>query len=367
MHYRSLGKTGLKISEIGCGTTSYAVVSTAIDAGVNVFDICVPHTEIRSHMARGIGSRRKDIVLQGHIGSIKHEGQYTISRDVQKCDLFLKDLLAHLNTDYIDVGIIHIVDTEKDFKEAFESHFIDYIQKLKKEGVIRYIGVSTHNATIGIKMINTGLVDMFMFSINPAFDLSNGMDPDTVLKGTKLDKLQIDPVRAEFYNLCAANGIGLTAMKVLGAGRLLDLKASNLKRSLTLPQCVSYALDRPAVSSVILGARTVKEMEQGIDYFNATAQERDYAAILQGRLPLLNGKCMYCNHCLPCPKKIDVATVTKYLDMAKVSKSETIHAHYSRLSAYASDCIKCKKCEGNCPFSINVVENMQEAVQIFGK
>jgi predicted aldo/keto reductase-like oxidoreductase len=76
---------------------------------------------------------------------------------------------------------------------------------------------------------------------------------------------------------------------------------------------------------------------------------------------------MYCNHCLPCPQGIDVAAVTKYLDMAKISDSEIVRSHYGALAAHGSDCVECGSCEGNCPFNIKIIENMKEAMRIFGK
>jgi predicted aldo/keto reductase-like oxidoreductase len=263
--------------------------------------------------------------------------------------------------------MVHFVDTEADYIDAFDSPYIDYVQKLKKDGVIRFIGASTHDAATGIKMVNTGIIDMVMFSINPAFDLSPGnYNLDMMFKGEKLDKLQIDPVRTEFYNLCAAKGVGITVMKALGAGRLLKAESSALGFALSLPQCISYALDRPAVSSVLLGAQTVKEIELALAYENTFMEERDYAVAIKNGQPNLGGKCMYCNHCLPCTQGIDIAAVTKYLDMAKINDNEIVRSHYNALSVHGGSCIACGNCENNCPFKIEIISNMREAERVFG-
>ena len=377
MRYRTLGKTGLKVSEIGYGGEHLwgkpydlvdAVVNSAIDGGINIVDVFMPQPEVRSNMGRAIGKRRKEVIIQGHIGAVlDDDGQYMRSRNLERCDIFVKDFLARFDTDYIDLGMIHFVDTKEDYTESFDSPYIEYVQKLKKEGIIRYIGASTHDAATGIKMANTGLIDVVMFSINPAFDLSPGMNLDMMFTDAKTKKLETDPIRADFYNLCAAKGIGMTAMKSLGSGRLLKAELSSLGFALTLPECVAYALDRPAVSSVLLGAQTVEEVAQALAYENTTPDDRDYAKTIQGGRPLLGGKCMYCNHCLPCPQGIDIASVTKYLDMAKIGGGEIVHAHYGALSAHGGDCIECKNCEKNCPFNIKVIENMKEAARIFSK
>jgi len=377
MRYRLLGNTGLKVSEIGIGGEHLegktfevvdGVINAALDGGMNIIDIFMPQPEVRSNIGRAIGNRRKDVMLQGHVGAVlKGDGQYLRTRDPEICDTFVKDFLTRLDTDYIDFGMIHFVDTEEDYRKAFESPYIEYVRKLKKDGVIRYIGVSTHDAAIGTRMVNTGIVDMVMFSVNPTFDLSPGIyDLDFFEKDVKLDKLQVDPVRMDFYNICAAKGVGITVMKALGAGRLLNAESSNLGYALTLPQCVAYALDRPAVASALLGFQTAEEVRAALGYEDSTPLERDYAAAMQKGMPLLGGKCMYCNHCLPCPKGIDIGAVTKYLDMARVSGGDTIRAHYATLDAHGGDCAECGTCEGNCPFGVKIIENMREARRVFG-
>lgn len=78
---------------------------------------------------------------------------------------------------------------------------------------------------------------------------------------------------------------------------------------------------------------------------------------------------MYCSHCAPCPKKIDVASVTKFLNLAKAQGEipETVREHYYVLEHHAGECIQCKACETRCPFDVAIIENMQAAARLFGK
>lgn len=375
MKYRELGKTGLKVSEIGFGgehlegkpfETVDAVVNTALDGGVNIIDVFMPQPQVRSDLGQAIGSRRKDVILQGHIGAVMEDGQYKRSRDPQICDRYVKDFMERFRTDYIDLGMLHFIDTEEDYRSAFETDYIEYACSLKRKGIIRFLGVSSHNPETAVRMVETGLIDMMMFAVNPAFDMSPNLDLDSFFEDGRMQKLEQDPVRSKLYSLCAAKGVGITVMKALGAGRLLNAESSAFGTALTLPQCVSYALDRPAVSSVLLGAKTPEEMREALAYEETTAVQRDYTVMIEGGLPLLGGKCMYCNHCLPCVKNIDVAAVTKYLDMARAGGETTAKEHYLALAAHGSDCIGCGVCEKNCPFHISVRENMAEAVKVFG-
>ena len=78
---------------------------------------------------------------------------------------------------------------------------------------------------------------------------------------------------------------------------------------------------------------------------------------------------MYCGHCAPCPKGIDVAMVTKLLNLAKAQREvpETVREHYRLLSHKANECVACGACEKRCPFEVPVRENMKAAKIIFGQ
>ena len=376
MKYRTLGATGLRVSEIGLGTENLqgkpypvveATVHAALDQGVNIFDVFMPNPTIRSDLGRALGARRKDVLLQGHIGAVMRGGQYARSRDPEECARFVQDFLERYGTDYIDIGMMHIVDTDADFEAAFHSPYMELVQSLKERGVIRYLGASSHNPETALRMVRTGLLDVLMFAINPAFDLTvNHNILDSFFRGEQLTQLQPDPARMELYQLCAARGVGITVMKTLGAGRLLRRETSSIDTALTIPQCVSYALDRPAVASVLLGAQSPEEVREAAAYEELAPSERDYSVLSRSSLPMLGGKCMYCNHCLPCVRGIDIASVTKYLDMARVSGPGAVNEHYAALTAHAGQCISCGACEKRCPFHIAIRENMHAAEGVFG-
>ncbi len=381
MEFRELGKTGLQVSVIGLGCENLdgkpysqveETINVALENGVNILDVFMPGKEIRENIARALGDRRKRVVIQGHIGSTDIRQQYDISRDMPTVRRYFDDILRIFGG-YIDLGMMFFIDSDEDYKNVFETDFIKYVEHLKKQGYIGHIGFSSHNPDTAIKVINTGIPEMLMFSINPAFDMlpseeyifnhfQNGFAPE-LFRG-------IDPKRAELYKLCTQKQIGITVMKALGGGKLISPEHTPFTMPLTVPQCVNYALSRPAVASVLLGCRTSSEMLNSMRYFELDDSEKDYAEILGTMRNDFKGNCVYCSHCQPCPVGIDIATVNKYLDIARLDQINippSIHSHYLSLTHIGSDCIGCGNCESRCPFSVPIIKNMAEAERLLGK
>ncbi|MCL2198715.1 MAG: aldo/keto reductase [Defluviitaleaceae bacterium] len=377
MNYRELGKTGKKVSEIGFGLEHldrkpYAQVeetlNEALRHGVNLLDIFMPGTEVRENIQKALSTRRKDVYIQGHIGSTDVGKQYDISRDMPTVKKYFEEMLRLYG--YIDFGMLFFIDSEEDYKNVFETEFITYAERLKKNGDIHHIGFSSHNPVTATKVIETGTVEMMMFSINPAFDMIPVEESvfDHLDNNFKADVLRgLDPKRAELYKLCTQKNIGITVMKALGSGKLLSPEHTPYKKPLTTYQCVHYALSRPAVASVLPGCQTIEEMAQIMGYFSASNAEKDYAEAISTVRNDFAGNCVYCSHCQPCPVGIDIATVTKYLDIGHLDEGNippSIRQHYAALNS--ADCIECGHCEKRCPFGVPVIKNMKDAARILG-
>ena len=379
MIFRELGKTGCSVSAIGLGCEHldrkpYEQVKETVDAalsyGVNIMDVFMPGATVRGHIAKALGDRRRDVFIQGHIGATDVNQQYDISRDMPTVKKYFEDLLRIFGG-YIDFGMMFFIDSEKDYKSVFETEFADYVQKLKRDGDIRHIGFSSHNPLTAAKAIETGLPDMMMFSINLPFDM---LPPDTYVfdhfeKDFGVGVFRgIDPERARLYKLCTKKQVGITVMKTLGAGKLLNAEQSPFRNPMTIQQCIEYALSRPAVASVLPGCKTSAEVDGVMKYLTCGDDEKDYSHILNETRNDFRGNCLYCNHCQPCPAEIDIAAVMKYLDIALLDEGNTppsVLSHYQSLDKNASCCIRCGNCESRCPFGVPIIENMGKAVGVF--
>ena len=282
-----------------------------------------------------------------------------------------EDLLRRLQTDYIDLGMIHYVDSEEEWDRIQTSEYLDYVMDLKEKGVIRHIGLSSHNPRVARRAAETGYIEMILFSVNPAFDmLPASEDINTMFAETFDESLKgIDPERALLYKTCEENDVGITVMKGFAGGRLFDEKRSPFGVSLTPVQCIHYALTRPAVSSILCGYDTKEQLDAAVRYENAEDAEKDYASVLAcAPLHSYRGQCTYCGHCKPCPVKIDIAMVNKFYDLAAMQAEipESVRSHYMLLEHHASECIQCRGCESRCPFGTGIAEKMRKAAELFG-
>ena len=381
MNYRTLGRTGLKVSEIGMGCEglvdkSYDQVKEFVDKmealGVNCIDLYSPNPEMRSNLGRALAGRRNKFVLQSHLCSIWENGQYLRTRDINKVKAGFDEMLRLLNTGYIEIGMIHYSDALSDWQEIVNGPIMAYAQELKAAGKIGCIGLSSHNPAVAQAAVDSGLIDVLMFSVNPCYDLQPANEDVEQLWAESAYEhrlVNMDPQRQALYESCQRRGVGVTVMKAFGGGDLLS-QYSPAGVALTPFQCLHYALTRPGVACVMAGARTVEELVQCAAYETAPDSEKDYAAAFAA-MPKISweGHCMYCGHCAPCPQGIDVASVTKFLNLAKAQGGvpETVREHYAVLPHHAGECVACGACEKRCPFSVSIVENMRQAAELFGE
>lgn len=374
---------GTKVSEIGFGCEGFGeldpeesmhLIRTGYDAGINMIDLFSPKEKIRRNIGDSLERLkiRERFVIQGQLGTTVVNGHYKRTRDIEIVRESFENLLECLHTDYLDIGMIHYVDDEKDFESVFHGEFIAYVLEQKKKGVIHLVGASSHNPVIAKKMIATGLLDVLLFSINPCFDMAppsedlQNLFHQDYYKGIDY---HIHPEREELYRLCEDKGIAITVMKCFAGGNLLDEHLSVFHKAMTPVQCISYALHMPGTVSVMIGVKSEAELKEALAYEKCPASEKDFSSFLaELEGDDMEGVCVYCGHCSPCVKGIDIASVNKYTALGKGQKNipDSIKDHYFLLQKHASDCIGCRSCEKNCPFHVHIREKMKEAEILFG-
>lgn len=363
MEYRINKRTKDRISVIGLGTSYISEVpekealealQLAYEKGINYADLATAGAKTFEYYGKAFGDVRKEMLYQIHFGANYESGQYGWTADPDIVKKQIDWMLHNLRTDYVDYGFIHCLDAASDWQEYRERGVLDYLLDLKKQGVVRHIGLSTHTPELAESVLDTGLVDQLMFSINAGYDYRHG---DYANGSTSQ--------RMDLYRRCEAEGVGISVMKPFCGGQLLDEKTSPFGKALTKYQCIQYALDKPGVLTVVPGIRSAQDVEDLAGFFDASPEERDYEILGTFTPGDAVGSCVYCNHCQPCPVGLNVGLMNKYYDLAMAG--DTMAAdHYKKLQRHASDCTGCGHCDSRCPFRVKQVERMKQIAAYFG-
>lgn len=374
MEYRVLGRSGLRVSEISLGTEYLLdlprdhvarVVHSAIDRGVNYFDLFWPQPHFRDTMGAAFAGRRERVMLAAHLGSVMENGQAVIGRDPAVCEEFFLDFLRRYHTDHADVLFLFNSNTQEDYESLLRpGGLLEIAQRHKQEGATRLIGFGGHNADTARQAAESGLFDVVIFPVN--------LTCRTV------------PGNRELHEACQREQVGIVAMKPYAGGRLLrneavvsieDFQMGRTQMSgaatrfakrqpITAVQCLSYALGQPGVSTAIPGCKDMEQLDAALSYLDATRKERDVSHLLADFEHYPEGQCVYCNHCLPCPAHIDIGKTLSLFDRAQAGLSPEIHQEFEALAVQPSECLECEDCTGRCPFGVDVVPRMRRAAEL---
>lgn len=357
MEYRKLPRGGENISILGLGTSSIgmagekeieAAMTAALEAGINFFDMASADAAPFPAYGKAIAGMREKLYFQIHFGANYQGGKYSWTTNLDTIKRSIDWQLSALGTDYIDFGFLHCIDEESDLDMVLKDGVLEYIQKLQKEGTVRHIGLSSHTPRLVNRVLDMGVIDLVMFSINPGYDYRHG---DYAIGSVE--------ERAALYRRCEAEGVGISVMKAFSGGQLLNPRTSPFGNALTEYQCIQYALDKPGVLTVLPGIRNCEDLRRILGFLSAAAEEKDYSILGSFAPQDAAGKCVYCNHCQPCPAGLDVGLINKYYDLARAG-DQLARSHYDKLEKKAGDCVGCGHCDSRCPFHVAQSDRMAE-------
>ncbi|MFX1280879.1 MAG: aldo/keto reductase, partial [Promethearchaeota archaeon] len=278
MDYRSLGKTDLKVSEIGLGTehlygqpksTVISVIAEALRNGINYLDIVFNVSKYIKNIGAAIRDYKEEIILTCHIGSIEKEGKVKRSRSIHECERTILNTVKLLGRDFIDIVNIQYVKENEYEKITSSTGLLDLAIKLQKVGKVRYICLSTHNFSVGMRTIASGYFDVIMSPIN--------IVNDTIEE------------RNNFLRECKRKNIGVVAIKPFAGGKLLQKNRTvtiakyqsggiNIKKKIPSSaspiKCINYVLSQVGVSTTIPGVKNLEELKELLLYFKATNEEK---------------------------------------------------------------------------------------------
>ena len=343
LEYRVLGKTGLRVTTLGFGcmiTSDPSVITRAVDLGVNYFDTArgYQHGNNERMVGSALGVKRKQVVLSSKSAA---EDKASLLKD-------LDTSLSELKTDYLDIWYLHSKDHPSDIRDDM----IEAQQIAKKQGKIRFAGMSTHALPKQLEWTaQKGAFDVVLTVCNFAMDRS--MD--------------------EAIAAVAKTGTGVVAMKVM-AGGFKSLKPSDptyqkLKRDGAMLAALKWVLNRPNISTTIPSMTDMDQLDE-----NLQAMGNPYAPgdekLLTARLEIIRP--FYCNMCGQCEgtcqKGLQVANTLRILTYADgYGQFGLARERFKELPARHAEvrCGDCAECTVKCPYGVQISSRMARAQELF--
>jgi aryl-alcohol dehydrogenase-like predicted oxidoreductase len=340
--YRTLGRTGLKVTSVGFGcmiTSDPSVIERAADLGITYFDTArgYQHGNNERMVGAALKRKRKDVVLSTKSGAGSKAGA------LEELDTSLRELA----TDYVDIWYLHGKDAPGEVPdELFEAQRI-----AKQQGKIRFAGVSTHEVKTMVPfLVEKRAIDVVLMTYN--FTMGNDLDAA--------------------IDLAAKNGLGVVGMKVMAGGfrktKPSDPLYPRLRREGTMLAALKWVLRNPNIATTI---PSMTDMDQLDENLKAMAQpytpneEKLLTAQLERIAPLY---CRMCGECRgTCAKGLPVANVLRYLTYADgYGQFALAREKYRELPRGLAEvrCGDCEQCTVHCPYGVQVTARLARAQEL---
>jgi len=336
--YRTLGRTGLKLSVVGFGamlTPEPEVIRAAIDQGVNYIDTA------RVYM----GGRNEEIVGRA-VRGVRHKvylATKTRPESSTKADIIrdVETSLRTLGSDHIDVIQLHNLTGKE---RIFVTETREALALLKKQGKIRFCGVTTHKNEV--EVLNA-LVD----------------DPDPFFD-TCLVKYNYksEPAVAVAIGRAASAGVGIIAMKAMIGG----YDTSGLGRITPYQAALKWALQNPKVTAAIPGMKDMAQLREDVAVMGMPFGYADRRRLERYADAIAAFYCNFCGACeAGCPRGVEISTVNRALMYAEggyrdLSLARATYAELP-LSATPASCVDCRGCAARCGNGIDISAKMERA------
>ena len=353
--YATLGRTGLKISDISFGgsrlhTGEEDIVLHAYERGINYFDTAETYTDHESEQTIGNalrGKRDKVFITSKVITSPSDSRAMMMAA--------LEGSLRRLQTDHVDVYFNHAVN---DVARLKNPEWLEFTAAARKQGKIRFVGMSGHAGHLAECLdyaLDSDGIDVFLAAHN------FGQDPrfyHRFLGG--FDFVARQPDLPRIMAKAQQKNIGVVVMKTLMGARLNDMRPYEQGGATFSQAAFRWVLSNQNVNALIV-SMTSKQMID--EYLGASGWQRTAA----GDLPLLrryaqiNGT-SYCRQACSacedsCPNEVPIADVMRTRMYAKdYGDLRFARAEYSLLERNAQACLTCtaKPCAGACPHGLAI-------------
>ena len=351
MQKRRLGRTKLQVSQVGFGAHGHIidmsrrgavkVIRRAFDLGVNYFDTARSYDGLEEKLGFALKDVRDECVITTKI--------HLFTRvEAEAC---IRQSLHYLNTDRVDVVLLHGVDDENLKRALGQEGAMEALKKARSEGKVDFTGVSSHIPHAAIKAIQTEEFDVALIVLNPA---DKQFEDDFLPLAKKLD-------------------VGVTVMKSFGAGWFKKsrewrsfLGSGNPDPTFAAGRALRFVLSHDDCIAAPSPA-SIKEVETAVKLggeFKGLSEEERRLFALKPREPYCRACGLFasCKLCLPCPEMIPINFILAYYELYKTYGLKKIARNqYRMLSIKADCCTKCGKCEPRCLYKVPIIDMLKEA------
>ena len=327
-----LGRTGMMVSKLGFGgipiqrlseKEAVAVVKRCLELGVTYLDTANGYTTSEERIGQAVKGQREKLFIATKTGARNREG----------VQAHLKLSLQRLGVDYIDLYQFHGVSDFKNLDMVLEPDGpLAVAQEAKKAGLVRHIGITSHQMDVAKKAVQSDLFETIMFPFN----------------------FITHEAAEELLPLARKHDVGFIAMKPL-AGGMLDNPTIAFKYLFQFPDVVP-----------IPGIEKISEIEEIVGILEkpremTTAESREMERLRQELGPRF---CHRCDYCQPCTAEIPISTVLTSRSFAKRLPPERFFSSFIGTGIdRAANCSECGDCETRCPYHLPIIEMLAEQVK----
>jgi predicted aldo/keto reductase-like oxidoreductase len=360
MQKRRLGRTNLDVSVIGFGAMwlpelkaeeCVKVVRRAIELGINYFDTARNYGDSEEKLGLALQGSRDKCVIASKTGSRTKE---------ESLDQLKKSLKA-LKTDRIDILQLHGIDNSETLRKALSTGgAIETCKKARAEGLIDFIGISSHRPKILVEAVKTGEFDIVLVPLNV---------------------VTRQPIE-ELLPLAEEHDAGVVVMKPL-AMKVANILTWKYSPSFSLlsndPELATFLGEDATlrvrnalrfilaqnISTIIPGFKNVREVEVaarvGEEFKGLTIKEEKLF-----KANLENDHCRDCGLCLLCPRKLNIPAILRFYDLDRIYNLKNwARKLYSGLEVKVDECDNCGICEPKCPYNLSIRKSLAETRMAF--
>lgn len=382
MLYNTLGKTGLEVSRLGFGTMrlptakdnsdidrseASEMLKYGIENGINIIDTAYPYHSKEldgdGNSERFVGEFLSENTLRDEVLLQTKSPSWLMEKE-SDFDYYLDIQLEKLNTDYIDIYLLHSL-TEPDWYKVNDLNVLDFLDDCLSSGKVRHVGFSSH---IEVDYL-IEILDEY-----PKWEV-------VMTQMNYLDEYYQSGIMGLDY-LKQVN-VGSMIMEPLRGGRLVNNIPKEVQNLWNMAEtkrtpvewALQYLWNRDDVDCVFSGMTSLEQVKENIEIASKpdTISENDQELIREVARTyrtFLGNKCTRCGYCMPCPHGVDIINcLTEYNIAHMMGDAKASAMQYFSLiddDSRADSCVDCKECIPYCTQMLNIPEELQKVYEYFG-